>query len=151
MNRDAVVMLAAALAGLNNHEERMRCDPDYGCTVKNNQALLREYHATLGIANRLTLLAKDCQAPASFDTRDLLDGALHPPFVMRGSEERAVIKAMRSYLSHSPAAKIQVTPDRELVLLGNVYDADDDRASLEPICSTATPVRLWKDGIWSTY
>jgi hypothetical protein len=149
--RREIVMLAAALAGLNNHEERMRCDPDYGRTVKNNQALLREYHATLGIANRLTLLARDCQAPASFDTKDLLDGALHPPFVMRGSEERAVIKAMRSYLSHSPAAKIEVTPDREIVLLGNVYDESDGTSSLEPICSTVTPVRLWKDGIWRTY
>lgn len=144
-------MVAAALAGLNNHEERMRCDPDYGRTVKNNPALLREYHVTLGIANRLLLLAKDCQAPASFDTKDLLDGALHPPFVMRGAEERAVLKAMRSYLSHSPAAKIQVTPEREIVLLGNVYDESDDTSSLEPICSTAAPVRLWKDGIWRTY
>ncbi len=144
-------MLAAALAGLNNHEERMHCDPDYGRTVKNNQALLREYHATLGIANRLTLLAKDCEAPASFCTKDLLDGALHPPFVMRGSEERAVIKAMRSYLSHSPATNIEVTPNREIVLLGNVYDESAGTSSLEPICSTAAPVRLWKDGIWRTY
>lgn len=136
LDRASAIRLAAIVAGFENHDERIRRDAEYAYAVTKSPELLREYHATLGIANRLELLARDASPPVTFDTLDLADGSLRPPFLMLRSEEVRLLKLMRACLSRSPIAKVEITAAREVVLHGYVYDEQKRKSLLEPVAGS---------------
>lgn len=136
LDRVSAIRMAAEIAGLTNHDERVKRDLDYAYALTRNEAMLREYHAVLGIANRLELLVKDSEAPSTFDVLDLVDGALRPPFLMGHRDEKLLLKLMRARLASSPIAKVEVTALRDVILHAYVYDEELRRSVLKAVDRT---------------
>ena len=76
---------------------------------------------------------RDAEPPVTFDTLDLADGSLRPPFLMLRAEELRLLKFMRACLGTSPIAKIEITAEREIVLHAFVYDEVAHRSILKPV------------------
>ncbi len=140
MDRVSVVRLAAAVAGLENHDERIRYDVDHALNLKKNPALLREYHAVLAIAGRLELLAAEAEPVATFDVLDINDSALKVPFLMAAGAELKLMKFIRQCLGRSPIAKLEITAGRDLILHAMVYDETVRRSVLRVVESSAQMV-----------
>jgi hypothetical protein len=133
LDRQSAIRLAAAMAGLENHDARIRADTPFAYQVTKSQFLLRELHATYGIANRLEMLVKDCSPPVRFDVMDLADGSLRPPFLMLHQHGLSLVKFMRLCLGRSPIVKIEITAQRDVILHGLVYDDHARRSILKPV------------------
>lgn len=133
MDRNSAVRQAAEILGLENHEIRIRRDAEYAYQATRNRTIIRELHAILSVARRLELLVRDVTPPVMFDLLDIADATLRPPCPMLIAEEIALTKYMRKLLANSPMAKLEVTPEREIVLWAFLYDHDLKRSILHPV------------------
>ena len=121
ITRESFIRLASVIAGVPNHDARIR-DAEYAYQLTRNPVTVRDYHATLGIANRLELLVADATPPVHFIVADIADGALRAPVVMFHAVEQGFIRYVRSVIQGSPVYQLEITADREIVLWSFVYD-----------------------------
>ena len=138
LDKQSALRLAAAIAGLDDHEARIRRDPEYAYWITKNPALLREFHAQHGIANRLEELVDSAESAATFDVRDIADGALKAPFRMSTSDGQRLLRYMRERVARTPIVKLEVTADRDLILHAMVYDELARRSVLKIVDSSVS-------------